>query len=74
MKAQLPVEEAIEDADEDLLAGDENSGDNGRKKKEQKNAQLLSDAIVKAHKNLPSTAKADSHDQPCVNEKGNSLL
>jgi hypothetical protein len=62
MKAQLPVEEAMEDADEDLLAGDENSGDNGRKKREQENAWLLSDAIVKAHKNLPSAAKADSHD------------
>ncbi|KAG1888205.1 hypothetical protein F4604DRAFT_1916127 [Suillus subluteus] len=50
--AQLPVEEVMEDADEDLLAGDDDS--------------------VKAHKNLPSAAKA-GRDQPHVNEKGNSL-
>ncbi|KAG1817223.1 uncharacterized protein BJ212DRAFT_1299371 [Suillus subaureus] len=54
---------AREDADEDFLAGDDDSGDDGRKKKGGKNAQSLSNAIVKACKNL-STAKADSHDQP----------
>ncbi|KAG1733919.1 uncharacterized protein EDB91DRAFT_1251223 [Suillus paluster] len=72
-RAQLPVGEAMEDADEDLLAGDDDSGDDGRKKKERKNARSLSNAIVKARKNLPSTAKADSCYQPRVNEKGNSL-
>jgi hypothetical protein len=64
----------MEDADEDLLAGDNDSSDDGRKKEEQKNAQSLSNAIVKARKNLSSAAKADSRDQPRVNEKGNSLL
>lgn len=58
---------AREDADEDFLAGDD-----GRKKKGGKNARSLSNAIVKARKNL-SAAKADSRDQPRVNEKGNSL-
>ncbi|KAG1864385.1 hypothetical protein F4604DRAFT_1905370 [Suillus subluteus] len=70
--AQLPVEEVMEDADEDLLAGDDDSGDDGRKKKERKNARSLITAIVKARKNLPSAAKA-GRDQPRVNEKGNSL-
>ncbi|KAG1866579.1 hypothetical protein DFJ58DRAFT_724072 [Suillus subalutaceus] len=63
---------AREDADKDFLAGDNDSGDDGRKKKGGKNAQSLSTAIVKARKNL-SAAKADSRDQPRVNEKGNSL-
>lgn len=63
---------AREDADEDFLAGDDDSGDDGRKKKGGKNARSLSNAIVKARKNL-SAAKADSRDQPRVNEKGNSL-
>ncbi|KAG1827441.1 uncharacterized protein BJ212DRAFT_1474591 [Suillus subaureus] len=68
----MRAQPAREDADEDFLASDDDSGDDGRKKKGGKNARLLSNAIVKAHKNL-FTAKADSCDQPCVNKKGNSL-
>ncbi|KAG0698921.1 hypothetical protein DFH29DRAFT_1002376 [Suillus ampliporus] len=62
----VQLEDPMEDIDEDLSAGDEDSDDKGKKKKGQKNAQLLKTAIVDAHKNLSGaiTAKADGCNQP----------